>query len=1368
MNCLNCAEPMQFSRRRQLWVCVECGSETRIEEDAALPFRLHQLPSILAIPLKTYLTETHPVTRLWDACQTVELFLRLAVSIGIAQAKQEGILVGSLLKQLREHIADPTLREWRCMVEIIARELAGRPGLAPEVSRQMLQGLAPLLDKLSGGESAPENSFIEMRNRLAHSGGMTKKKARQLQTVWEPRFDEAMSRLDWLTELTLVTRRNGWFDALIGPDAAALPYSPSSPEAADSLAKTFVNEEDVVVLRGCETLSLWPMLMYGVPRHPDATAPPPQCPALQVYVRCDIRLQFNPLGSDEVCHSIGDERGLQTFRGLLRLDEKVAEERETAFAVQGFESRLRNDARAVVGRTKEVDELKRTVLENREGVIWLSGQAGIGKSYLLADVAVQLLQSAPPDMLVLPFRFRDGDARCTREAFQNFAIERLRARLTPACGEPPDRERIGPGDRSPMDQLRFWLAALDGRRALFVLDGLDEIHARDPKFAQEVPLELVFPGVLWLCAGRPQLDAIFRTPRAQAYRFSEQATAGVPPMNAAGIREMLMAKIGPLSTELLRNDKEQDGEVVNPFIDRVVKNAQGLPLYVAYLIGDILNGFYRSFDLGERLPPSLDKYHEEMLRRLAVGTLHQVLTPLAATLAVAKEPLPIGALAETLNSRGFIGEEDDPIALTQNAVMAVISMLQLVMTQEGAEAYTLHHPSLREHMAKSRETRGALTKARESLWQLACGWKTCGSALRSYFIRHGVRHLIEAERWPEAAQLLSDVSFLDEMWNSSAYEVRTCWAEIEGHSAFRIIDAYANVVEMRPSLSQLEALARLYTDAGHLHQASHLWGLLCERFRQAGIASDLRRALDCHGRVLFELDELDKAMTLYQEAERICIALDDQQGLASSLGCQALIKQNRNDPEGAMALHKKEEQLFRESGDRAGLMTSLGNQALILAKQKAYDEAMKLHKQEEEICSELGDDDGLHVSLGNQALILKEQGLLAPAMLLLKRKEEICRRFGSKDGLQIALGNQALFLLSQDCLGEAEPILEERVKICRELGDKDTLRDALANLEEVLRTRGDGAKAHELMRERMRLLVEMGKTNELSVSFVMQEFRLRASGDLEGAQALLQEKKRVFRDLWAKGQLPSSRYPPPRQWSPRNREQSATDDLAQETLLTFFQEEVRLCREQGDSRRLQSALGRLALFTQGHGDPNDALAMMEERARICRDLGDPLLLKEALSGLAKVWRTRGDVKGSLELLKERELLQERARIALVLGKIDELLLEEAEVLRQRGDWSRILDLYGNSEPLFSQLDKEDQKKALLSAAHHLQSRGCMDLALPLFARAASICRELSDTQALQSALNGQADILLAQGHRLRAAWMRLRERTLAIRNAVSR
>jgi tetratricopeptide (TPR) repeat protein len=207
------------------------------------------------------------------------------------------------------------------------------------------------------------------------------------------------------------------------------------------------------------------------------------------------------------------------------------------------------------------------------------------------------------------------------------------------------------------------------------------------------------------------------------------------------------------------------------------------------------------------------------------------------------------------------------------------------------------------------------------------------------------------------------------------------------------------------------------------------------------------------------LGELDTAMALLKEQERICHQLGNVNGLQRSLGNQALILQARGDLGGAMALHKEQERICRQLSNLDDLSRTLGNQALILQDRGDLDGAMALHKEQERICRQLGNLDGLSISLGNQAVILQAHGDLDGAMALHKEEERICRQLGNLDGLQHTLGNQAVILQARGDLDGAMALHKEKERICRQLGNPESLAISLINQASVLRQMGRAREA---------------------------------------------------------------------------------------------------------------------------------------------------------------------------------------------------------------------------------------------------------------------------------------------------------------------
>ncbi|MFZ4791664.1 MAG: NACHT domain-containing protein [Candidatus Competibacteraceae bacterium] len=709
---------------------------------------LARLPSPIAMPLHSYLEETDPRLKLWAMCDTVELLLRLLVFIGIADlARADGKPPQALRKALREPIEHPTLGGWRDMAVAVAEALAQQSGtIVPELPPLVENTLVPLL---RGGNSHPENSVLALRNRLAHGGGVPRALAEKLLTVWQEPFKQAMATIGWLGELDLVVnRQQDGYGCLRGSTVEVTPYMPGNWA---TVAAALAMADAVAVVRGEVALPLWPLVLYGPPHNPYDDQPLNDS-FPQVYVRQgDVHLQYTPLGGD-VCHSEAGDAALARFQELFHVDREPPRPHQLRFTVRDFRDRIAALANRLVGRDVELATLRGTLAATHEGLIWVAGTAGIGKSSLLARVAQDSLDTPPPNTQVLPYWFDAGDERCQRETFLRFAIERLQNGLRIA---PPDAGQDPP---KPLQQLRELLQQLNGRRVVFILDGLDEITGRDPHFARDVPLHLRLPGVVWLCAGRPEkeLPQLFR-PEIAIQPFPD----GLPPMREGDIRAMLLDNLtGELCKRLISQDRERGDQIINPFIDKVAKAAQGLPLYVRYVINDIWKGHYRVLDAGERLPPSLSAYHEEHLRRCAVGSLHQVLTPIVALLAVVYEPLSLDILAALLRQRTLIPAGEEGIHLTQAGLAALESMLHRQREEDGQISYTLHHHSLRQHIEESPHTRQAVATAREFLGDAALRIKPDAAA--HYLYRYGINHLVEAgaKRHPEALQLLTRFDYL--------------------------------------------------------------------------------------------------------------------------------------------------------------------------------------------------------------------------------------------------------------------------------------------------------------------------------------------------------------------------------------------------------------------------------------------------------------------------------------------------------------------------------------------------------------------------------------------------------------------------------
>jgi tetratricopeptide (TPR) repeat protein len=740
------------------------NTEPVITPSSDLTALLKKLPEVIAIPLKEYASEDNPGMKLWFACDAIELLIRLIVITEISDLGAKGGITVSQLKQLSGKIEMPTLGAWMAMAKVLAEGSQRTNPLFPEFE-EFVNG--PLTSLLYGPQNpgTPDTSFLALRNRLAHGGGLSKREAARLLDIWQRPFESCLNHL-------------GWIDEVI--------FEQSPTEGQPS---------GLVIKRNQQTINLWPLLLLSTPITDSTTdqklAPDP---ITQIYVRRDIvRLQYTPIGAEGFSQTELGEDAVDAFKELLGLDKRDPSNVQK-FTVQDFSKEIERDASQMVGRHEEQTLIEKAIAEKSEGIVWVTGPAGIGKSYLMARLMRDCTETwTDASKHILPYRFKASDnSRCNRETFATYLIERVSCSGALTDQEPSDIK--GPA----IDRLRSCLTKLKpDQRLVIMIDGLDEIHLKDPKFTQDFLTELSYSGILWVCAGRPEkaLEDLFSSLSA-----TRPFPKGLPPLRTSDIRGMILEKIGPLKKRLIKNDVEREGEVINPFIDLVATRAEGLPLYVKYVIGDVLANRYRVLDGHETLPKSLHNYHEQLLDGLAIGDLKFILTPLAATLAVAFEPLALHEIQTILAHRNIVPNTDTGRKLVEDGLSAIAPMLRTAPDPEGEDGFALFHLSLRDHILQSESMSNSVEMAREAFVGLVDSPDQYPS-ITNYLYRSGIDHLIDAGNPKKAALKLLQFSWLENLFTlgKSPADINGYWSKLP--ITIKQIDAcYLNRFKPIPTL----------------------------------------------------------------------------------------------------------------------------------------------------------------------------------------------------------------------------------------------------------------------------------------------------------------------------------------------------------------------------------------------------------------------------------------------------------------------------------------------------------------------------------------------------------------------------------------
>jgi tetratricopeptide (TPR) repeat protein len=330
--------------------------------------------------------------------------------------------------------------------------------------------------------------------------------------------------------------------------------------------------------------------------------------------------------------------------------------------------------------------------------------------------------------------------------------------------------------------------------------------------------------------------------------------------------------------------------------------------------------------------------------------------------------------------------------------------------------------------------------------------------------------------WAELASVLAAPDFLRRAWDASAHEVKSYWAQIEGHSPFRLREAYRAVLADPGAWPEVVwPVTLLLGDTGHVEEALALGRLAEEQARATGDRQRLQDSLGVQAVHWRRRGNLAEALRLLRAQEVLCRERQDRAALAVNLGNQGVFLRDLGEPKGALGLHREAEGIYRDLGDFVGVAACLGNQGVLLRDGRDPEGALRLFREQETLCRENGDLAGLHTSLGNQAAVLAAGGRLEEALRRHQEEEDLCRRLLDRAGLQTCLANQALILAERGDYDRALELLDEKEAICREDRNGEGLAEALKQKAYLFGVKlGQAPYAAPLAEEALHLAVTNG------------------------------------------------------------------------------------------------------------------------------------------------------------------------------------------------------------------------------------------------------------------------------------------------------
>jgi adenylate cyclase len=233
--------------------------------------------------------------------------------------------------------------------------------------------------------------------------------------------------------------------------------------------------------------------------------------------------------------------------------------------------------------------------------------------------------------------------------------------------------------------------------------------------------------------------------------------------------------------------------------------------------------------------------------------------------------------------------------------------------------------------------------------------------------------------------------------------------------------------------------------------------------------------------VMLKLGQVLGLVGRWQETEEIyqrILGMADEAGDRESRAwCQAALadlkgKQGKYE-EAALWLERARE-TFETLGDQAGVAQTLHSAGTLEAQQGHYEESKRLYRHSLDIRRRLGNSRDISNTLNNLAIIARYQQNFETSRTLHEEALAIRRELGDRSAIAVSLNNLGNLAFDQNNYTEAQARLEEAVALQREVGDRYYLANALNNLGNVARTSRDFERARQLYTESLRTNQEMG------------------------------------------------------------------------------------------------------------------------------------------------------------------------------------------------------------------------------------------------------------------------------------------------------
>jgi tetratricopeptide (TPR) repeat protein len=370
-----------------------------------------------------------------------------------------------------------------------------------------------------------------------------------------------------------------------------------------------------------------------------------------------------------------------------------------------------------------------------------------------------------------------------------------------------------------------------------------------------------------------------------------------------------------------------------------------------------------------------------------------------------------------------------------------------------------------------------------------------------------------------------------------------------------------------------------------------------ENFRTIKDMHNISRSLHNLGMIAQDTGSLDEAQNLYRQSLEIFQKLGDNGGISRSLQNLGSLAQAKGNYDKARLYYERSLTLLRPLGDKKGLATTLHQLGLLAYLTSDYGEAKKLYQQSLEIYQdqEIGDKSGISRLRHNQGLLFQASGNYRMALRRYQESNEMYKNLGDKSGISRSLHCLGSLAQSQGDLNKAREYYQESKKLKTALHDSAGECSSLHHLAMLESRTGDYETAHKLYEHSFENLTKMEINGGISGSLHQQAMLAHYRGNYEEARRLYQESLTVSQNLGDKSGISKS-------WHQLGILEHDLGDF--DKARSYYYKSMKISLDIRDRSSISKSHHQLGMLAHDLGNYKEAEFFYNQSLEIDKDLGD--------------------------------------------------------------------------------------------------------------------------------------------------------------------